>query len=63
MSNGKDRALRIGMVGYSFMGVAHSQAWRNAPSFFDLPLNPVRAVICGRDGGGSCGSRRALRLG
>ena len=30
--------LSIGMVGYAFMGAAHSQAWRNAPRFFDLPL-------------------------
>ena len=27
--------LGIGMVGYAFMGVAHSQGWRNARSFFD----------------------------
>ena len=24
--------LSIGMVGYAFMGAAHSQAWRNAPA-------------------------------
>ena len=23
--------LAVGMVGYAFMGVAHAQAWRNAP--------------------------------
>jgi predicted dehydrogenase len=41
--------LGVGMVGYSFMGAAHSQAWRNASSFFDLPLLPTMAALCGRD--------------
>ncbi len=37
------------MVGYAFMGAAHSQAWRTAPHAFDLPLRPVLAALCGRD--------------
>ncbi|HIZ37996.1 MAG TPA: Gfo/Idh/MocA family oxidoreductase [Candidatus Ruania gallistercoris] len=37
------------MIGYAFMGAAHSHAWRTAPRFFDLPLSPVRHVLCGRD--------------
>ncbi|QQQ80728.1 Gfo/Idh/MocA family oxidoreductase [Saccharothrix sp. 6-C] len=37
------------MIGHAFMGAAHSQAWRVAPRFFDLPLRPVMAVVCGRD--------------
>jgi predicted dehydrogenase len=37
------------MVGYAFMGAAHSQAWRSAGHFFDLPLAPQLAVLCGRD--------------
>ena len=41
--------LGVGMVGYAFMGAAHSQAWRTAPHVFDLPLRPVMAVLCGRD--------------
>jgi predicted dehydrogenase len=41
--------LGIGMVGYAFMGAAHSQAWRNAPSFFDLPLLPRLTVLGGRN--------------
>ena len=40
--------LGIGMVGYAFMGAAHSQAWRNAHRFFDLPLTPRMAVLGGR---------------
>ena len=41
--------LGIGMVGYAFMGAAHSQAWRTAPAFFDLPLHPKMRAICGRN--------------
>ena len=32
--------LGVGMIGYAFMGTAHSQAWRTTPRFFDLPLRP-----------------------
>jgi predicted dehydrogenase len=41
--------LGVGMVGYAFMGAAHSQAWRTAPHVFDLPLRPTMAALCGRD--------------
>src|SRR6187431_1067123 len=41
--------LGIGMVGYSFMGVAHSQGWRNARSFFDPALVPDLVAVGGRD--------------
>ncbi|MFJ6726582.1 Gfo/Idh/MocA family protein [Streptomyces sp. NPDC091281] len=41
--------LRVGMVGYAFMGAAHSQGWRTAGHVFDLPLRPELAVLCGRD--------------
>ena len=50
MTSTHERSLRVGMIGYAFMGVAHSQAWRNAPSFFELPLRPELTAICGRDG-------------
>jgi predicted dehydrogenase len=49
--NDTPRPLAVGMVGHAFMGAAHSQAWRNAPRFFDLPLAPTMAVVCGRDAG------------
>ncbi|MDC0934970.1 Gfo/Idh/MocA family oxidoreductase [Pirellulales bacterium] len=42
------RELRIGLIGYNFMGKAHSQAWRNAPLYFDLEAKPVLKVVCGR---------------
>ena len=41
--------LGVGLVGYAFMGAAHSQAWRTAPHFFDLPLHPEMTVLAGRD--------------
>ncbi|MET7652625.1 MULTISPECIES: Gfo/Idh/MocA family oxidoreductase [unclassified Streptomyces] len=41
--------LRVGMIGYAFMGAAHSQGWRTAGRVFDLPRRPVLAVLCGRD--------------
>ena len=41
--------LGIGMVGYAFMGVAHSQGWRNARSFFDPALVPDLVAVGGRD--------------
>ncbi|MBD3940224.1 Gfo/Idh/MocA family oxidoreductase [Microbacterium sp. NEAU-LLC] len=37
------------MIGYGFMGAAHSQGWRVAPRFFDLPRQPEMAVVVGRD--------------
>ncbi|MER6135148.1 Gfo/Idh/MocA family oxidoreductase [Streptomyces sp. NPDC001815] len=43
--------LGVGMVGYAFMGAAHSQGWRTAGRVFDLPLRPVLAAVCGRDAG------------
>ncbi len=42
-------SLRVGMVGYAFMGTAHSHAWRTAPRFFDLPLAPELTAIAGRN--------------
>ncbi|MDQ7991975.1 MAG: Gfo/Idh/MocA family oxidoreductase [Propionicimonas sp.] len=41
--------LNVGMVGYAFMGRAHSQGWRTAPHFFDLPLRIGMTAVCGRD--------------
>ncbi len=41
--------LGVGLIGYAFMGAAHSQAWRSAGHFFDLPLTARMTAICGRD--------------
>ena len=37
------------MVGYRFMGRAHSNAWRQAPSFFPLKAHVEMHTICGRN--------------
>src|SRR5215216_3343960 len=41
--------MRVAMIGYGFMGAAHSQGWRVAPRFFDLPADPTMAVVVGRN--------------
>jgi predicted dehydrogenase len=41
--------LRVGLVGYAFMGTAHSQAWRTVNRVFDLPVRARMVAICGRD--------------
>ena len=43
------KKLRVAMIGYGFMGAAHSQGWRVAPRFFDLPAHPSMDVVVGRD--------------
>jgi len=52
--------LAVGMVGHAFMGAAHSQAWRTAPRFFDLPLQPTMAVVCGRNAQRAADAARRL---
>ena len=42
-------SLRVAIVGYAFMGAAHSQAWRTVNRVFDLPSTAVMQVLCGRD--------------
>lgn len=41
--------LRVAMIGHSFMGAAHPQAWRTVNRVFDLPLTATMQVVCGRD--------------
>jgi predicted dehydrogenase len=43
------RTLRIGLVGYGFMGRAHSNAYKRVSDFFDLEYRPVLQAVCGRD--------------
>jgi predicted dehydrogenase len=42
------KKLNVAMIGYQFMGKAHSNAWRQVGRFFDLPFEPVLKVVCGR---------------
>src|SRR5450756_1267205 len=50
MAEHERRRLGVGMIGYAFMGAAHSQGWRVAPRFFDLALSPEMTVVAGRNG-------------
>src|SRR5690242_2298929 len=43
------RTLRIGLVGYGFMGRAHSNAYKRVSDFFALEYRPVLQAVCGRD--------------
>jgi predicted dehydrogenase len=43
------RKLRIALIGQGFMGRAHSNAFRQAGRFFDLPYDIDCAVICARN--------------
>jgi predicted dehydrogenase len=44
------KSLNIGLIGYGFMGKAHSNAYRKVSNFFDLEYRPVLKAVCGRDG-------------
>ncbi|MBV8143057.1 MAG: Gfo/Idh/MocA family oxidoreductase [Verrucomicrobia bacterium] len=41
--------LRVAIIGYRFMGKAHSNAWLQARRFFDVESQPVLKVACGRE--------------
>jgi len=41
--------LRIGLIGYGFMGRAHSNGYRRVGNFFDLQYRPVLKAVCARD--------------
>ena len=43
------KPLRIGLVGYGFMGRTHSNAFAKVSQFFDLPFRPVLQAVCARD--------------
>ena len=43
------KKLNIGLVGYGFMGRTHSNAFLQAPRFFDVPYEPVLRAVCARN--------------
>ena len=49
MSTASTPTLGVAMIGYAFMGRAHSLGWRNAGSVFSPPLRPRLEVVVGRD--------------
>jgi len=42
------KRLNVGLIGYGFMGKVHSNAYLQAPRFFDLPYQPVLKAVCAR---------------
>ena len=44
--------VNIGLVGYKFMGKAHSNGFTQFPLFFDTGAKLVKKAICGRDEAG-----------
>lgn len=42
------KRLNVGLIGYQFMGKAHSNAYRQVNHFFDLPIEIGMKTICGR---------------
>jgi predicted dehydrogenase len=47
------RTLNVAILGTKFMGKAHSNAWANAPRFFEMGIRPVLKVAVGTDLGGA----------
>ncbi|MCS7015333.1 MAG: Gfo/Idh/MocA family oxidoreductase [Gemmatales bacterium] len=43
------KPLRVGMIGYGFMGRAHSNAYCQVNHFFDVPYRPVLKAVCARN--------------
>ena len=43
------KKVNVGMVGYGFMGRAHSNAFGKVNQFFDINYQPVLKAVCGRD--------------
>ncbi|MAG34601.1 MAG: dehydrogenase [Deltaproteobacteria bacterium] len=54
------KKLNVALVGYQFMGRAHSNAWRQVAPFFDVPLEPTLRVVCGRNAEGAAEAARKL---
>lgn len=45
------KILRMGLVGYGFMGRIHANAYRQVNQFFDTEYDVHLAAVCGRDRG------------
>ncbi|HZZ28698.1 MAG TPA: Gfo/Idh/MocA family oxidoreductase [Pirellulales bacterium] len=43
------KPLNLGMIGYGFMGRAHSNAYRKVNNFFDLEYRPMLKAVCARN--------------
>lgn len=53
------RTINVALIGYAFMGKAHSNAYRQVGPFFSPRLTPRLKVICGRHGANVAKAARA----
>ena len=44
-----EETINVGLIGYKFMGKAHSHAYKDVDMFFDPKAKPVMKALCGRD--------------
>ena len=43
------KKINVGIIGYGFMGRAHSNAYRKVNHFFDLKYQPILKAVCARN--------------
>ena len=41
------KKIKVGLIGYGFMGRTHSNAYCKVNHFFDVPYEPALKVVCG----------------
>ncbi len=46
------KEIRVGLIGYKFMGTAHSNAYRQVTPFMQPKATPLMRALCGRDAAG-----------
>ena len=51
MNSTDKKEVRVGLIGKRFMGVAHSNAFRNATIWYDLPFKVVMKAVSAKDKG------------
>ena len=47
------KEIRVGLIGHMFMGKAHSNAFRNATLWYDIPCRVVMKAVCSRNTDGN----------
>ena len=43
------KEIRVALIGHQFMGIAHSNAYRNAAMWTDLPVRLIMKCLCAND--------------
>ncbi len=55
--------INVALIGYNFMGKAHSHAFENVPFFFDHGVKPVKKSNCRQNGAFGQAGGGKVRLG